>query len=202
MRIIIAVFLLLNLSFVSQAQDFPASKFQSEKVTWLGIDFTLAKLVDELAFTDPSHIVTSYLGTWNRFVISEVKKYDVKKSFHKDDMSINLDIVSEYNKEIDPKTFVQNDSYTLESDKVVEDVKKYASSGLEGIGVIMYVESYNKNNVLGTYWLTLFDLSSGEVLFIEKLSTKPKGFGVRNYWAGTFYQALKSIDKSMKKWLN
>jgi hypothetical protein len=189
-------------SYVTVAQSFPSEKYKSEKITWLGLDFTLAKLVDQFAFTNPPHLVSHYIPAWNSFVNTESSKYDVRKYLRKSDMKIDLDFTNNYNGPINPDNLVQGKIYSLESDLVRKDTKKYNSTGLEGIGVVLYVESFNKNILLASFWFTLIDLKSGDVLFMDKISGKPGGFGVRNYWAGAFLKSLKSINGKMPKWLD
>ncbi len=202
MRLLIPIIFILASSSVTLAQRFPSKEYQSGEVTWLGLDFTLCKLVDQFAFTNAEHLASSYIPEWNSFVNTESSKYDVKKYFMKPDMQINIDFTNEYNASINPDSLVQDKIYSLNSNLVKSDAKKYTSSGLEGMGVVMYVEYFNKNILTGSYWLTFIDLKTGDVIFIDKVTGKPRGFGIRNYWIATFLNSLKSINKKMPKWLN
>ena len=201
MRLLVSFLVVFIYTAGTVAQSFPAEKYKSEEVTWLGLDFTLAKLVDQAAFTNPLHLASSYIPGWNNFVISEPSKYDVQKYLRKSDMKIDLDFSNYYNADINPDNLVQRKIYTLSADLVKQDAKKYSSTGLEGIGVIMYIESFNKNILAGSYWFTLIDLKTGDVLFVDRVSGSPKGFGVKNYWAATFLGSLKTINKKIPKWL-
>lgn len=201
MRTLFAIAVLLVAPSIMSAQSFPKEQYKSEKVTWLGLDFTNAKLIDHFAFTNPAHLASSYVPEWNNFVITEPSKFNVKRYFHKHDMEINIDHSSNFNEEIDPDNLVQNNSYTFEDDFLAKDVKKYAEFGFEGVGIVMYVESFNKNRMAGTYWLVFVDMSSGNILFKEKEIGEPSGFGVRNFWISTFHRILKTIDVKMNKWL-
>jgi len=49
-------------------------------------------------------------------------------------------------------------------------------------------------------WVTFVDMNKKTVLFTKRLTEKSGGFGFRNYWAKTFNNALKDIDKDLKKW--
>ncbi len=201
MKILLVFFALVFMPFLLPAQTFPAKKYKTDKVTWLGLDFTQGRLVDHLAFTNPYHLASSYIPAWNNFVRTEPDKYDVKRYFHKHDIVINIDFSNEYNSEINPDNLVQDKIHKIGSDIIINDVKKYASTGLDGIGVVMYVESFNKNTSTGSYWLVFFDLTSGEALFLKRVYGTPRGFGVRNYWIATFLGSLKSIDGMLWRWL-
>jgi hypothetical protein len=175
--------------------------YKSGEVTWLGLDFTQAKLIDHIAFTNPQDIVYRFIPAWNSMVNLEPTKYDVKRYLHNYKMDIDVSFTDSFNESIDPDNLVQNNSYVLDAETVKKDAEKYKSTDLHGIGVVMYVQSYNKNVLMGVYWLTFIDLETGEVLFMDRVVGKPMGFGLRNYWAYTIYKALQSADRKMNKWM-
>ncbi|NOX86391.1 MAG: hypothetical protein GXO86_10590 [Chlorobi bacterium] len=59
----------------------------------------------------------------------------------------------------------------------------------------MIAESYSKPNVQGAYYVTFFDIATKKVLSTERMLAKPGGFGLRNYWAKTYYTVLKEVGK-------
>ncbi len=190
--------IVLLFSTFSFAQSFPVDRWNSSDVTWLGIDFTKARLVNKAAFTNPHDIVQRYLDSWNHIVELEPSKYDLSRFLRKVDIRIDLSKVDEFNMEVDPDNLVQNAPYTVSLDEVIKDAKKYKGAA-EGLGVVWYVESFSKPAQAGIYWFLVIDLATGDVIYSEKVSGKPGGFGVRNYWLGAFYNALKATEKSLKK---
>ncbi len=98
----------------------------------------------------------------------------------------------------DPDELVINTDYSLGEDEVKKIISEYDITGKEGIGLVFIMESFNKNKELGYIWVTFFDLETKEVLLSNKMSGKPGGFGIRNYWAKSYYNVMKSIEK--KKW--
>ena len=190
--------LVVTLLFIGGAiaQDFPADRYKSESVTWLGLDFTKAKLVNHDAFTNPYAIVNSMMRSWNNIVLAEPDKYNLPRYLHNSKLKIDLKYTDKINMEIDPDALVQNEPYHVSIEDIIADAKKYKGQG-EGLGVVMYVESFDKPALNGFFWFTIVDLKSGEVIYYKKVSGKPGGFGVRNYWLGSFYKALRQLDKDL-----
>jgi hypothetical protein len=63
------------------------------------------------------------------------------------------------------------------------------------MGLMIVVESFDKLNSQGSMYFTFFDLASREIILSEKMTGKPGGFGIRNFWAGAIYDNLKSLEK-------
>ena len=63
------------------------------------------------------------------------------------------------------------------------------------------MESLNKKDERGSVYSTFVDMGAGKVLYTERLTEKPSGFGLRNYWGHTIYEALDDIaSKKYKEW--
>jgi hypothetical protein len=196
MKKITTIILLLILSTLTFGQNFPVNRFKTDSVVWLGLDYTLARFVDRGAFPNPEIIVSTYIPKWNNMVYKEAEKYNIKNYFEKLDMTYNLTYSDSFNKEINPNVIIHNQYYSINKETLVSDVSKYANSRFNGIGVVMYTESYNKQALQGSYYLILLDLNTGDILYTEKITRKPSGFGITNFWIRTFYDALKSIKKN------
>ncbi|MBL4704307.1 MAG: hypothetical protein JKY54_07285 [Flavobacteriales bacterium] len=105
------------------------------------------------------------------------------------------------NKEVDVAANIQSDSYAISKDKIESHVKSYDGVEGEGVGIVFIVESLNKLEQAGFMWVTFFDEKTKEIIYTERMSGAAQGFGIRNYWAGTFYNVVKEIkDKRQKKW--
>ncbi|MCE7056475.1 hypothetical protein LZF95_17455 [Algoriphagus sp. AGSA1] len=166
-------------------------------VTWIGIDYTQAKFVGADGFTDPADL-PRFLLAWNDFVITEPDKYDVKKALGSTDVNIDLTYTYEKNEAIDTKAMVQEEDHQLTQQEAEAVAKSYELSEVEGTVALLVAECYNKKLTRGSHWLILMDAQSSEILSAERFVEKPGGFGLRNYWARTIYELLKSKGKSIK----
>ena len=169
----------------------------ADSITWIGIDYTQAKFVGADGFTDPGDL-PRFLLARNDFVITEPDKYDVKKALGSTAVNIDLTYTYEKNEAIDTKAMVQEEDYQLTQQEAEAVAKSYELSEVEGVVALLVAECYNKKLTRGSHWLILMDAQSSEILSAERFVEKPGGFGLRNYWARTIYELLKSKGKSIK----
>ena len=66
--------------------------------------------------------------------------------------------------------------------------------------MLFIVESFDKVSELATIHVTFFDIPSRNILLVEKMSGKPGGFGLRNYWAAAIREVIIRCGKDYKKW--
>ena len=197
-KLILIAGIFLVFSFVSKGQYTPADVFKVDNITWYGLDFSNIKLIGSEGFTDPYAVKNQFFYSWNNLIITETDKYDLAGFFHKSSVENDLSIVKERNMLPDPDELVINTDYSFGEDEVKKIISEYDITDKEGIGLVFIMESFNKNKELGYIWVTFFDLETKEVLLFNKMSGKPGGFGIRNYWAKSYYNVMKSIEK--KKW--
>jgi len=177
------------------AQEFPHMYFDSS-VTWLGLDYSNSRMVGAQGFVDPDQIVNHYFDVWNKFVITEPKKYNLKRFLIQSNITINLTYVSDKNK-IDPKGIVYEVTNPLSIEKLQEIINGYDFSELTGFGAMMIVESYDKNKETAIYHFVIVDLDDNKLLHHKKHIAAPFGFGFRNYWAASFLIALQKTEKDL-----
>ena len=48
------------------------------------------------------------------------------------------------------------------------------------------------------YDLVVFDIASREVIMHKMVAGEARGFGLRNYWAGSIYDIIKANKKLMR----
>jgi hypothetical protein len=196
-----SLFLLTQLFLFSgfvNAQVFPYETYMSSNVTYLGLDFTQARLVDTYAFPDAENIRGTLLYQWNHMVTSEPDKYDIPKYFGKPNIVLDLKIMDDRNSKIDDSTLVQDEYYSLKKIDIQIVVNTIDFGELEGLAMFFIIGTYNKVVLNGTYFLVLYDINNTEILYVKKYSAKPKGFGLRNFWARTYYHVLKYVNSDWK----
>ena len=175
--------LTLSVSYFTFAQE-------SNEITWFGLDFSKAKLIGSVGFSDPSQIQSYYFNTWNSVVIAEKEKYNISKYYIKPTVKVNLDIAKARNAKVVASSLVTDNSYSI-SEKDVETVVKNYKSNTGGEGLLMVVESFSKTDELAYIYVVRFDTKTGKILEIKKQTGKPGGFGIRNYWLGSILTVMK-----------
>jgi len=171
-------------------------------VTWLGVDFTEAKIAGHTDF-EIKDLKERHFTTINELILNEPKKYEFSKFFHHSNVQNDISMVESHNDKIDPdklKSAGGNDENHLSPAGVEKLVKGYSFTGKKGIGAMVVVESMNKTKERGTAYLVFLDLSNSKVLYSEKFNEKAGGFGLRNYWAKLVYNVLDKADDKYKDW--
>ena len=168
--------------------------------TWFGIDYTNCYFLSKMDFPNVSDL-ESKISAWNDLVLMEREKFIVKTLVGKN-ISYSTDMVKDLNSEIDVKSRLSDDGFQsthLDPGTIQEIVLNYKMpEDLSGIGLVLIAESYSKPNVQGAYFVTFFDIATKKVLITERMLGKAKGFGLRNYWASSYYRVLQSVGKQYK----
>lgn len=184
------------------AQSFGTPEIkQASTLIWYGLDFSQAKLIGSEGFTNPYDVKDRFFQSWNQLMIDEADKYNFRKAF-RTQVEYDLAIVEERNKQPEVKDLVINSEYYLEKEQIPAIVREYAGDKYpEGVGLVFIVESFNKISSTGHVWVTVFDIASKEVLLTRRYSGEARGFGLRNYWAGSLYKIIQQLEKDYGKWL-
>jgi hypothetical protein len=204
MKQLVLFALLLSNTIAAFADNTMADLFSGKaKVVFLGLDFTQAKYVGSMGFTDPGAIQNQHIVSWNNLIEMEPKKFSLQKAFNlKDDQYVSkvADMVK-YNKSVNVAENITETEHTITEDQVKKSVAKYALSENDGVGIVYVVESLSKTAERMSVWVTFIDLRTKKVLYTERVEGKAGGFGFRNYWAGAVYKINQEIDSKLyTKW--
>lgn len=158
-------------------------------IVFFGIDYSLVRFsyVDD----DPAYIVQT-LPQINRLFITEARKYDVGRLMAKNVVKTDLEHVNSVTGKLSGKNIMVDADYAIREDDVRALISQYPGSAVDGVGLVFVAEQMNKRELTGSYYVTFFDLKTGEVLTTCRQTAKPKGFGFRNYWAATIYGLMKA----------
>lgn len=206
MKIILTTVLMLC-TFWLNAQD--KRVFDSnENVTWLGLDFSHFKYVGDAAqFGDfgeinNSDLRDSYFPAWNDLFMDEQDKYNVADAIDRIDVQYAIKVTNQSNAKIKSGFLAGSidGSEVLSEEDLKQVVQQYDFDDRDGIGMMFVVESMNKEQKEAHMWLVFADMNSKQLLFSKRIKGKAGGFGFKNYWAKTFYNALKDIERNWKRW--
>jgi hypothetical protein len=190
---------------VTFAQGFKDFFKQETTVTWLGIDFTNVKVIGHPDI-EVEDMVSRHFSSINDLILAEPKKYELPKAFHKASVESDLSFVKAKNKSIDDnkiKSVNAADEKRFTNTDIDKIVKSYSFGGKKGIGVMFIMESMSKTSEKASMYVTFIDMATNKVLYTERMVEKVGGFGVRNYYAKSIYEALEDIEKSKyKAWKN
>ena len=189
----------LLISFGAVSAQTKSDVFNKDiEVTWLGLDFTNAKFLgDREKFgseSDVKHLMTA----WNELIINESEKFNVAKAVDRSKVTNAIEVTTARNGEVDVQAIFtdnQKDYLHIQPSDIDGIVSSFDFKGKTGIGLVFIVESFSKPNVEGSMYVTFVNMGSKELLFSERLTAEPKGFGMRNFWAGAIYGVLTKMQK-------
>ena len=158
-------------------------------VNYYGVDFSKTKV---FGAAESGMQFKDVFGGINSLVIAEWPKYDPGKFLAKNIPVRDISATVSLNNEIDPSLVISTTSeYFISRDEIAEMVRRYDLQEKEGTGLVIIGELLDKSTNMGTFVVVYFDIASREVLHGQGIVGKARGFGLRNYWAGSLYDALR-----------
>lgn len=177
----------------------------SKEILWTGINFSKARFTRK-GFEFSQEILQHYFLDWNRLILNDQKKYDIRMSFRKPVMQYDLSQITKINKAV-KVSHILSQRIDLNDLLSEEDICAYMSSfrfdNPQKFGLMFIVESFDSTTKMASIWVVLFQTNDGQVVLCEKFLKIPCGLGTRNYWARTFYNLLFDIKSTaFLRWEN
>ena len=193
------VIILVFCPFFMQGQAVSAKTFfNSDTVTavYLGLDFTLAKLINDEA-SNATVIQSEQFNGINDLVVKENKKYDVQDAYRRKNWIVNIKEVEARNLKANPdqlKSSNEADLTRLNKTDIENLVGKFDFGNQKGYGILLIVEGLSKSSKICTIWFTLINMGDAKVLVTQRVDGKlGSGFGFRNYWASAIKNAIAEV---------
>ena len=170
------------------------------KIRWLGIDFSHVKLIGDFSHFsgvgDKStfQIKNTYFPAWNKLILNEREKYDVKGMLRKNDIFYDVDMIMALNDKtaLEDLEAYNNPGYTI--DDIIKFVDAYDMEDKTGIGIVLIAECLNKSETEAFFHFAAINMLTKEVMIHQRLRGDPGGFGIRNYWAGAIHDVMEQIE--------
>lgn len=174
------------------------------KLTYLGIDFTKARIIGD-AGANTTDIVDHQYANINQKVVNEPKKFDLAGAFRRADVSTAIGPVNKRNKKIDPDGITSDDSddyQALKPEDITTLVKGFDFEGKTGLGLIFVMEGFNKTKKRISMYVTLVDMKAKKVLFTERMEgALGMAFGYTNVYLTGIKKVIDEIEKKQyKEW--
>ncbi|HJD75795.1 MAG TPA: hypothetical protein K8W04_07040 [Bacteroides reticulotermitis] len=184
------LFLFLSTSLFCFGQGKSSLK-DIQSIKFYGVDYSQAKVFgaseSSIQFKDAFRRI-------NELFITEAKKYNVGKQLKKEVTEISLDAVNQVNDNINlNELMTPKKEYTLSKEEIKAAIERLPIQKTPGVGMVFIAQFLDKSNNRGTYEVVFFNTETKEIIETWITEGKAGGFGLRNYWAGSVYKALKKI---------
>jgi hypothetical protein len=173
-----------------------------DALVWFGLDYSHTKLIGtSVDFSDIESIRSKYFRSWNDLIISENRKFNIKKAYNVSTLEYEIDGTVERSMQNDPENMLTLKKQTLSEDVVKEIINDCSTESDIETGVIYIVESLNKIDRKATVLVTFFNIKTKEIVLLKRVTGTPKGYGFRNYWINAIYKVLKKSGFKYKQWM-
>lgn len=182
--------------------------FAENHVTYLGIDFSLAKFIAPAGTWNPD-LLSSLCYEWNELVTKEgrgtLRIPSIAKILRikKDNFSYRDDITRDTypSLKLEKQIFFQPNFEKIEQRQIMSLVSNYNYKDLTGIGLMVVLESFDKFEEYGNMHVVFIDMDNKAVIYSERLNGRPKGAGYRNYWGQSVSEVFYEIEgRRYKQW--
>jgi len=169
----------------------------SDELVWCGIDYTLVQFIGTSdQFADLPKIRNHYFRAWNEIILNESSKYDLNKSFSVSTITYNIENSILRSEQRDMEGIVQQEAYSIDEEQVKRVVETNIDPSVDKVGAMFVMETLNKTALNSTMWLAVFNVATGEVLYMRRYIGEVGGFGFRNYYSRSLYNVIKNLKMS------
>lgn len=184
-------FLFLTSTLFAFGQSSNALK-EVRSITFYGIDYSQVRVYG--AQESPSQFKVAF-GEINELFLSQPKKFDVSKFTGKQVEAVSLETVNLINGKINVHDIETTQSnYTLDAAQITKAIQQLPIAQKPGVGMVLVAKLLSKVTNYGSYQAVYFNTETKEIIDSTPLNGKAGGFGLRNFWAGSVYKALKTIN--------
>lgn len=160
---------------------------QKEKVYVYGVDFSQVKVY--AANESLEDFAEAFKGI-NMLLITEPQKYDFTNML---DTRLGIDVEMMINRlSTSNYSNIKTFSTVYEQPNCLGIIKEYKIQQTEGVGVVLIAKFLNKATAEATYDLVKFDINTREIQYQKEVVGKARGFGLRNFWAGSVYSIIQT----------
>jgi hypothetical protein len=179
----------------------------STQITWFGIDYSHSKIIGSVgSFGGKSPISAqelrdSYYPAWNHLILDEPEKFNLQAMIHRGSVTKDITVIKHLNAatSLDSMEAPVTPYYT--PTEIQHFISTYPIEGKTGIGLVFIAESMNKISDEAVYHVIFFNIETKVILLQERLKGTASGFGLRNYWAGSYAKVMAYIrEEGYYKW--
>ena len=174
---------------------------KADTVAWVGLDYSMVRMVGPGDFRNPEAIFPGMLDNWNALFLRE-RIGRIGGALGK---KVVLDTagMSEHNRQATAKQIIPSagpedgaeKTHLSESD-IAKAVRSYKLETQEGLALVFIVDRLVKPSQNGAVYVVFFDAKTREVVTCDRHIGRAAGGGFRNYW----FRVIKEADETLKRY--
>ncbi len=166
--------------------------FYRKDVVFYGYDFTYLKLSNPKKMGESSMLIQKYFNEWNTIFNKNVGINSLRKWLGKKTMTVGTPIFPNYLKR-DFENFIAYDNYCISFPDIQTIIKSYILNEKKGIGMVINLVNFNKENEYSMAYVTFFDITSRDILYSVLVTGEAGGGGMAGHWASGVEDAVRNI---------
>ena len=153
-----------------------------------GIDFSLARV---RGADESDQQFAEAFRRINQLLITEADKYDFARALRQPQLSVDIDPMLQ---RLDACGYerLRDTKHAATDEEVRAAIASYELEEQEGTGIVLVALLLDKPSAKALYEMVIFDIATREVRCIERVEGHAGGFGLRNFWANTVREVLKT----------
>jgi len=170
------------------------------RVAFLGIDLSETKFIGDKEDWPGAEFIKTLNPAWNNLLAYDLRKYRILPralrlkpelvEYYPNICTIHNDKLS-FGEAIMPVSFGDE----INNDKIQSILDSYDFTDLTGIGLMIFIESFDAKNSLGTMYFTFLNLNTHKIIYSEKLNGNPAGVTPRKYWVETIHDVISQVQE-------
>jgi hypothetical protein len=201
-NLLIAVCVLSLASSALSAEKKPQSQLmKADTVKWVGLDYSMVRMVGPEDFRKPETIFPAMLDNWNALFVQE-RIGRIGGALGKKVVLDTADM-SEHNRQATAKQVIPSagpedgvEKTHLSDSDIAKAVRSYQLETKEGLALVFIVDRLVKPSQNGAVYVVFFDAKTREVLTCDRHIGRATGGGFRNYW----FHVIKETDETLKRY--
>ena len=177
----------INAQETKELSDYTSVKFY-------GIDFALAKVVG--AEETAGDFISAFREI-DKLMLAEEDKYvtPLAKRLKMAIKVVDIDPTLKRIADIDENGLIVNHTTEPFTEQDIEfELQEIEYPEGDGLGLVVIAGELNKGTKMGTYYYVFFDCAAGGIVSCMPFKGQASGFGLRNYWANSFYRTIAEIN--------
>lgn len=190
------------ISHTAMAQ-LPAGFVNAKQVYYYGMEFSEVRCFGD-GFANSQDVRDRYFKDMNTYVWDNGDQYNLPNCIKNKKLVYHIEEVMKHIDSIDHKNMVRysaTDQRHINEDLVDEIVGRFKKTDTEAYGFVIIVEDMNKLEMYGSYWYTLFNTQTGEVIFTKRYEDEPRGLGLKRFWLDPIQDINPKFKKDIGKML-
>lgn len=166
-------------------------------IVWYGFDLRYSHMLDHKRFSESEIIVKTHIPGIQTVLEEYYNDKVIKRLVDKLVVFNDMPTIHDLTDNMIHEGFISRRNVDLQIEDVKSIVKEYTLPAIQGLGVVIIIEMFNKTEKYVSGFVTFFDIESREVLHSTRISGEAGyKYGFNKYWANGIINLTQEFFQS------